>query len=229
MPFVDRKDAGRQLARALQQYRNDLPIIVALPRGGVPVAAEIAQALGAPLELLLVRKIGLPHHPELAMGAVVDGDPSIVLRNEDVIAQARVTDADFAAASARERAEIARRRLLYPGPKTMPRSLAGRTVILVDDGVATGATIRVAIRALRLSHPARIILAVPVGPPDTVSALQAEADAVVCLEKHDNFDAIGRYYQDFSQLDDAQVLQILAQHAGQDVDRPGPPASGRRS
>lgn len=221
MPFDDRKDAGERLGVALQGYRSDHPIIVALPRGGVPVAAEIALALDAPLELLIVRKIGVPQRPELAMGAIVDGEPPVTLRNEDVIASARVTEPDFAAARDRELAEIARRRQRYLVQKAPSGSMDGRTVILVDDGVATGATIRVAIRALRLRHPARIVVAVPVGPPDCLSTLRAEADAVVCLETHDAFDAIGRYYRDFRQVEDAQVLQSLALHAAQRAKRSG--------
>lgn len=212
MPFNDRADAGEQLGRTLEKYRKEHPVIVALPRGGVPVGAAIAQALGAPLELLIVRKIGVPRQPELAMGALVDGDPPITLRNEDVIALARVTEADFAAARNRELAEIARRRQRYLAPNTPASAIAGRSVILVDDGVATGATIRVAIQALRLRQAAKIVVAVPVGPPGALSTLRAEADAVICLETHAHFDAIGHYYRDFRQLEDAEVLHALAQH-----------------
>jgi putative phosphoribosyl transferase len=209
MPFIDRKDAGEQLGRALQGYRADNPVIVALPRGGVPVAAGICRALDAPLELLIVRKIGVPGRPELAMGAVVDGGSPVTLRNEGVIEMAGVTEADFAAVRDRELAEIMRRRQRYLTREEPGRSIQGRTLILVDDGVATGATIRVAIRALRLRNPSRIVVAVPVGPPDIPATLRSEADAVICLETPDNFQAIGQFYRDFSQVEDSQVLQIL--------------------
>ncbi len=209
MPFHDRKDAGERLARALQTFRNDHPVVIALPRGGVPIGAEVARALDAPLELLIVRKIGVPRQPELAMGAVVDGIEPVTFRNEDVIAMARVSEAEFAAIRDRELAEIDRRRQRYLGQRPFP-VLADRTVIVVDDGIATGATIRVAIRALRNKHPRRIVVAVPVAAPDVLRTLRSEADDVICLEAHEAFGAIGLYYDDFGQVGDEEVLQALA-------------------
>ena len=209
MAFVDRSDAGRRLARALLAYRNRRPVVLALPRGGVPVAAEVAAALHAPLDLVLVRKIGVPEQPELAMGAVVDGGAPIVVRNEDVIGLTGVDEAEFEAVRDRELAEIERRRRLYLG-KRVPADVAGRTAIVIDDGVATGATTRAALRALRLRQPARLVLAVPVAPTDTMAALREEADEVVCLETHASFGAIGFYYADFRQLSDQEVKDIIA-------------------
>lgn len=217
MPFENRIDAGAKLARALQGYRDDHPIVVALPRGGVPVAAEVARALNARLDVLIVRKIGVPRHPELAMGAVVGGNPPVTLRNDDVIAMAKVTEADFVAVRDKELAKIARRHQRYVAHMVPPASMKGRTIILVDDGAATGATIRVALRALRLRNPARIVVAVPVASPSAIATLTSEADAVACLETPDDFDAVGHYYRDFGQIQDEEVLQILARH-------PPPPA-----
>lgn len=211
MPFRDRIDAGRQLAKALARYRHDKPVVLALPRGGVPVAAEIANALDAPLDLVLVRKIGVPDQPELAAGAVVDGGVPVIVRNDDIIRLANVREADFAAIRDRELAEIERRRKVYLGDRPHPR-LEGRTVIVVDDGVATGATARAALRALRARKAAKIVLAVPVAPSSTLIELQSEADEVVCLEHHGDFGAIGLFYADFSQVTDATVTALLARH-----------------
>ncbi|MDC7786054.1 phosphoribosyltransferase family protein [Rhodoplanes sp. TEM] len=207
--FTDRRDAGRRLAAALRDLKNESPVVLALPRGGVPVAAEIAIALGAPLDLVVARKIGLPEQPELAMGAVVEGDPPIVLRNEDVIRSAGIDSTTFNAACAAERAEIARRRARYLGGR--PRiEIAGRTAILVDDGLATGATARAALRAVRRRRPARLVLAVPVGAPETITAMRDEADAIVCLEEPEWMPAIGAFYRDFDQVADAEVIAALA-------------------
>jgi predicted phosphoribosyltransferase len=209
MPFSDRTDAGRQLAKALASYKDDKPVVLALPRGGVPVAAEIAEALDAPLDLVLVRKIGVPDQPELAAGAVVDGATPIVVRNESVIRLAGVSGADFAAVRDRELAVIERRRRLYLGDRPHPQ-LEGRTVIVVDDGIATGATTRAALRAIRTRKPRRLVLAVPVAPTSTLADLRTEADDIVCLEDHEDFGAIGLFYADFSQVSDATVIAILA-------------------
>jgi putative phosphoribosyl transferase len=209
MAFKNRSDAGRKLARALAGYKDQHPVILALPRGGVPVAAEVAAALEAPLDLVLVRKIGLPAEPELAMGAVVDGAAPIIVRNEDVIRGAGIDDAEFKAVCDRELAEIERRRECYLGDR--PRvDVAGRTVIVIDDGVATGATIRAALRAIRMRKPGRLVLAVPVGSTDALAALRQEAGHVVCLEDHKPFGAIGVYYADFRQTTDQEVLDALA-------------------
>ena len=210
MPFHDRRDAGQRLADALAGYAVQNPIVLALPRGGVPVAAEIARSLGAPLDLVLVRKIGVPYQPELAMGAVVDGRSPLVVRNEDVIHAAGVTEASFAAVRDKELAEIQRRRQRYIGNRPHP-DLAGRIAIIVDDGIATGATTRAALQAVRSQRPARIVLAVPVAPASTLADLRGEADEIVCLEKYEPFYAIGAYYTDFRQVSDDEVIAALAQ------------------
>ncbi len=212
MSFRNRTEAGKELAAALAKYRQQQPVVLALPRGGVPVAAEIAAALEAPLDLILVRKIGVPFEPELAMGAVVDGGASIVVRNEDVIRHAGITEADFEAVCQAELAEIERRRQRYLGQRERAE-VAGRTAIVVDDGIATGATIRAALRATRTRNPKHLVLAVPVAPTDSLAALQKEADAVVCLESHEFFGAIGFYYADFRQITDEQVVDILQKFA----------------
>jgi putative phosphoribosyl transferase len=211
MPFANRTDAGMRLGHALEAYRADRPIVIALPRGGVPVANEVAKALDAPLELLIIRKIGVPWHPELAMGAIVHGEPPVVFRNEDVISMEKVTETQFADAQRRELAELARRRLKYNMDKLPSRTMEGQALIIVDDGVATGATIRLAIRALRLRHPSKIVVAIPVAPSNALPSLRAEADAVVCLEAHPDFQAVGSHYRDFRQIDDPEVLEILHQ------------------
>jgi predicted phosphoribosyltransferase len=208
MSFKNRSEAGRKLATALAAYRNQHPVILALPRGGVPVAAEVASALKAPLDLILVRKIGVPTQPELAMGAVVDGGEPIIVRNEDVIGLAGISESDFKAVCDSELAEIDRRRQRYLG--TRPRAeVRGRTAIVIDDGVATGATTRAALQATRRRKPKRLVLAVPVAPTDTLSTLRSDADDVVCLEDHEFFGAIGFYYRDFRQVSDEEVIKIL--------------------
>jgi len=209
MPFANRSEAGRKLAEALARFRDKNAVVLALPRGGVPVAKEVAAALGAPLDLILVRKIGVPDQPELAMGAVVDGPTPLTVRNQDVIAIAGVTEAEFTAVRDRELAEIRRRRAEYLGERAHPE-LAGRTVIVVDDGIATGATTRAALRAVRKQKPGKLVLAVPVAPTSSLAELRSEADEVVCLESHVMFGAIGFFYFDFSQVSDGEVKDILA-------------------
>lgn len=211
MPFVDRTDAGRKLAKALASYKGQKPIVMALPRGGVPVAAKIAEALNAPLDLILVRKIGVPFQPELAMGAVVDGAAPLTVRNEEVITLADISEQEFAAARDRELAEIERRRKLYLGDRPHPE-LAAHTVIVVDDGIATGATTRAALQAMRQCSPSKLVLAVPVAPTDTLRKLSGEADDLVCLEDYEHFGAIGLFYSDFRQVSDAEVIELLARH-----------------
>jgi putative phosphoribosyl transferase len=207
--FTDRTDAGRRLAEALQHHRGENAVVLALPRGGVPVAVEIARALAAPLDLLIVRKIGVPEQPELAMGAVVDGADPIVVRNEDVLALTGVSDETFDAVCATELAEIERRRARYLADRK-PTDVAGRIAIVVDDGLATGATMRAGLRALAKRQPKRIVLAVPVAPPDTLDAMRREADEVVCLETPAFFSAIGSHYRDFTQVEDAEVVAALS-------------------
>lgn len=208
MAFEDRVDAGRKLAAALASYKDKAPAVLALPRGGVPVAAEIATALAAPLDLILVRKIGVPGNRELAMGAVVDGATPIVVRNEDVIQLTGTTESEFKAVCDRELEEIDRRRVRYLGGRERV-NLAGRTAIVVDDGIATGATMRAALQATRARNPGKLILAVPVAPTDTLVTLRKEVDDLICLEDHEAFGAIGYYYLDFSQISDDEVIEIL--------------------
>ncbi len=208
MSFRNRSDAGRQLAKALAGYKDQQPVILALPRGGVPVAAQVAAALNAPLDLILVRKIGVPFQPELAMGAVVDGGTPIVVRNEDVIRLAGIDESEFKAVCDDELAEIERRRRRYLGNRKHV-DVSGRTAIVIDDGIATGATTRAALRATRVREPKRLVLAVPVAPTDSLSELRHDADDVVCLEDHEPFGAIGVYYADFSQVPDEEVIELL--------------------
>src|SRR6516225_3092281 len=209
MLFQDREDAGRQLAAALVKYKSRHPVVLALPRGGVPVAAEVAEALHAPLDLILVRKIGVPAQPELAMGAVVDGADPIVVRNDDVIGLTGVDESEFKAVCDAELAEIEARRRRYLGSREMVE-VADRVVIVIDDGIATGATTRAALRAIRMRNPARLVLAVPVAPSEALPEMRQEADDVVCLEDHEGFGAIGFYYSDFRQVSDQEVIDALA-------------------
>lgn len=208
LPFVDRTRAGEALAERLQPLREQNPVVLALPRGGVAVAAPIARALGAPMDLLLVRKIGAPGEPELAYAALVDGNPPEVVVNEELVPYVREGEQWLARQVPREQAEIDRRRAAYlPGRKPLP--LAGRTVIVVDDGLATGTTARAALKALRRQNPARLVLAVPVAPADTVEALTPLVDEMVCLATPSPFRAIGLHYRDFHQLDDREVIALL--------------------
>lgn len=207
MRFLDRVAAGRALADALAALRAENPVVVGLPRGGVPVAAEVASALTAPLDVVLVRKIGSPDRPELAVGAV--GEDGVTVRNEALLADLGLSWSDLAGQVAHERAEIARRATsLRPGG---PRpDLRGRTVVLVDDGIATGATVVAAIRVLRRLDARRIVLAVPVAPADTVTRLRAIADEVVCVLAPTRFVAVGQWYRDFAQVPDREVRALLA-------------------
>ena len=206
--FADRTEAGQRLAHALHAYANrDDLLVLALPRGGVPVACEVARTLGAPLDLLLVRKLGVPRQEELAMGAIASG--GIQVLNREVIAATGVGDTEIQAAVARERRELERRETAYRGERPGPE-ITGRCVILVDDGLATGATMRAALAALRPQHPAALVVAVPVAPPDVLARLRAEADDVVCVAAPESFFAIGAWYRDFSQLDDDRVRALLA-------------------
>jgi putative phosphoribosyl transferase len=208
MTFRDRSDAGRRLAKALSHYKDRHAVVLALPRGGVPVAAEVAAALDAPLDLILVRKIGVPDQPELAMGAVVDGAAPIVVRNEEVIELSGTSAEEFDAARARELAEIERRRQLYIGERARAE-IAGQVAIVIDDGIATGATTRAALQAIRNRKPKQLVLAVPVAPPDTITQLRGEVDDLICLETPELFGAIGYFYRDFRQISDQEVVDIL--------------------
>lgn len=207
-PFADRAEAGRELARRLSHLAAEDPVVLALPRGGVPVAHEVAKALGAPLDLLMVRKIGAPQQPELALGAVVDGPRSEIVLNEDIVSALGVSDAFIREAAEDELAEIARRRRVYLGDRPHT-GIEGRTAIVVDDGIATGASVRAALRAARRQKPKRLVLAVPVAPPDVAAELEEDVDELVCLLTPEPFYAIGLYYADFRQFTDREVTDIL--------------------
>jgi putative phosphoribosyl transferase len=205
--FRDRFDAGRLLTGKLAFLagQSDL-LVLALPRGGVPVAYEIAQSLGAPLDIFTVRKLGVPGHEELAMGAIASGGVRVL--NEDVVRTIDIPAETIDRVAQDEQRELQRRERAYRGERAPPQ-INGKTVILVDDGLATGATMRAAARALRQMRPSRLIIAVPVGAPDTCADLQAEVDEVVCLVTPEPFQAVGLWYQDFSQTTDREVAELL--------------------
>src|SRR5207244_10311245 len=206
--FRDRRDAGRLLAEKLAAYatRPDV-LVLALPRGGVPVAYEVAHRLGAPLDVFVVRKLGVPGHEELAMGAVATGGVRVL--NDQLVEQLGIPDQMIDAVAARERQELARRERLYRGGRPPP-DVRGRTVILVDDGLATGATMRAAIMALRQLQPARIVVAIPTASPETCEELKAKIDEVICAITPEPFLAVGHWYEDFSQTTDEEVRDLLA-------------------
>lgn len=210
MLFRDRADAGRQLANKLTEYAGRDVVVLALPRGGVPVGYEVARALGAPLDVFLVRKLGVPGHEELAMGAIASGGVQVL--NEDVLQLHGITEEELKAAAQREEQELERRESAYRDGRP-PLSVRDRTVILTDDGLATGSTMRAAVRALRGLDPARIVVAVPVGAPDTCEDLRKEADEVVCAVEPEPFYAVGMWYHDFSQTTDEEVRGLLARAA----------------
>jgi putative phosphoribosyl transferase len=208
--FRDRRDAGRRLAVELRKYsgREDV-IVLALPRGGVPVGFEIANALQVPLDVFVVRKLGLPWHEELAMGALASGGVRVL--DEDLIRVARVSREDIDRVTAAEQAELERRERRYRGDRPFP-DVSNKTVILVDDGLATGSTMRAGVSALRKENPARIIVAVPVAAPETCNAFRDIADDIVCAETPEPFMAVGLWYEDFSQTTDDEVHELL-EHA----------------
>jgi predicted phosphoribosyltransferase len=207
MRFHDRTDAGRQLASLLTVHADrDAVVVLALPRGGVPVAVEVARALGAPLEVFVVRKLGVPDHPELAMGAIATGGVQVL--NDDVIDELGIPRALVEQATVRERLELERRDRLYRHDRPMP-VLTSRTVIVVDDGLATGSTMEAAVSALRQHNPSRIVVAVPVGAPEACLRLKSVADEVVCAHTPRPFDAVGRWYERFDQVSDEDVIDWL--------------------
>lgn len=206
--FHDRTDAGAQLAAQLRSYAFENPTVFALPRGGVPVGFKVAEALQAPLDVVLVRKIGAPMQKELAIGAVADGDPPYVFIDRRMTEMIGVSDAYIAEETAQQIAEIERRRIRY-GVITPPPSLRGRTAIVVDDGIATGATMRVALQSLRQREPAALVLAVPVAAADTLVALRGEIDRVICLSTPEYFPGVGGFYLNFTQVDDSVVIDLL--------------------
>jgi putative phosphoribosyl transferase len=206
--FADRSEAGRRLAERLLRFKDQRPVVLALPRGGVPVGFEVAQALDAPLDLVLVRKIGAPFQPELAVGAVVDGGRPETVVNEEMARELEIPESYLAEQSARELEEIERRRELYlAGRARAP--VEGHTAIVVDDGIATGATMEAALHATRRANPKRLVLATPVAPPNTIARLRPQADEVVCLATPRLFGAIGAFYEDFQQLSDEEVIDLL--------------------
>ena len=209
MMFRDRSDAGRQLAGKLRHLKDGKPTVLALPRGGVPVGFEVAGALAAPLDVLLVRKIGVPWQPELALGAVTDGEQPDTFIDKDLAKLLGISDDFIKEETARQVEELERRRRVYCAGRP-PVDIAGATAIVVDDGIATGATMRVALQAARKRNPARLVLATPVAAPDTVDRLRPLADEVVCVEMPADLGAIGFYYTDFHQMRDEEVTAILA-------------------
>lgn len=204
----DRSEAGKRLAAELAELRGGDCVVLALPRGGVPIGFEIASELGAPLSLIMVRKIGAPGQPELALGAVADGREPVTVFNSNVLSILGLTPADLEGQVLEQLKEIERRRRLYGGHLTLP-PIEGRSVILVDDGIATGATTRVAIQAVRRRRPACIVLAVPVASADTLVRLEDEVDRVVCLEKPQDLEAISLHYRHFPQVPDEEVIEFL--------------------
>jgi putative phosphoribosyl transferase len=212
MMFEDRANAGKHLAGKLTHLKDKKPLVLALPRGGVPVGFEVARALGAPLDVLLVRKIGVPWQPELALGAVTDGDKPETFIDKDLAKLLGISDDFVKEETARQVEELERRRRVYCAGRP-PVDIAGSTAIVVDDGIATGATMRVALQAARKRNPARLVLATPVAAPDTVDRLRPLADEVVCVETPADLGAIGFYYADFHQMSDEEVTAILARAA----------------
>ncbi|HJR59676.1 MAG TPA: phosphoribosyltransferase [Vicinamibacterales bacterium] len=206
--FQDRRAAGVELAARLDAYRGDDVVVLALPRGGVPVAYEVAKALQAPLDIFLVRKLGVPGHRELAMGAIASGGVRVL--NDDVVEWYGITPALIDAVTAEEQVELQRREQAYRGERPALR-LDGRTVILVDDGLATGSTMKAAVQAVRAYSPRRILVAVPVGAPETCRALSGMADEVICARTPVPFSAVGLWYRDFGQTSDEEVSELLRQ------------------
>lgn len=208
LPFADRSQAGRELAAALAERWADTPVIVlGLPRGGVPVAAQVATVLQCPLDVFMVRKLGVPGQPELAMGAIATGGVQVL--NHAVLSRTKVPDDAIEQAAGRELLELRRREREYRGDRPIVE-LAGRIAILVDDGLATGATMRAAVQAVRTAQPERIVVAVPVGAPQSCDTVAEFADELVCLHTPSPFGAVGTYYDDFSQTSDEEVASLLS-------------------
>jgi predicted phosphoribosyltransferase len=218
--FPDRAEAGRVLGTKLSKYagRDDV-VVLGLPRGGVPVAYEVARALRVPLDVFIVRKLGVPGFEELAVGAIASGGVRVL--NEDVVRALPNANEIIEAVTQRETAEVERREQSYRGGRPAPE-LQGKTVILIDDGLATGATMRAAVKALQRRGAAKIVVAVPVGPPDTCKEFEDEADEVVCASAPEFFQAVGQYYEDFSQTSDEEVRDLLARAAETGPEKPSP-------
>ena len=207
--FSSRVEAGRMLAAALSSYKGKDVVVLGIPRGGLPVAREVADALQAPLDIVVVRKLGAPGQPELGIGAVVDGDHPRAIFNQEVIESLGVEDDYINREIERQLKEIKRREIAYRGGEP-PVALAGKTVIVVDDGIATGSSVRAALRGVRRAKPRQVILAVPVAPAETLEALRHDADKIVCLETPQDFYAVGQFYRDFHQVSDDEIKRILA-------------------
>lgn len=208
MIFEDRTDAGRRLAAALAHLKAEAPVVLALPRGGVPVAFEVARVLDAPLDLVLVRKIGAPGFEEYGVGAVADGPEPVVALDDQAVALLQLSPEWIEQQTRRQLAEIERRRSLWMAGRP-PVQVEGRTAIVIDDGIATGGTMRAALRSLRHRAPRRLVMAVPVAPPDTLARLRSEADETLCLSAPASFNAVGAFYSEFHQLDDSEVADLL--------------------
>lgn len=205
--FHDRQSAGALLGADVSKAELEHPVVLGLPRGGVPVAARVAEAINAPLDVILVRKIGVPHQPELAMGAI--GEDGVVIVNHDVVRATGVGDDEFATVESRERAELDRR-LRYVRAVRPREPLAGCSAVIVDDGIATGATVRAAISVARAHGAREVTVATPVAPAEVVEVLRLEADRVVCLAQPDPFGSVGRWYRDFEAVSDSEVVAVLS-------------------
>lgn len=224
--FRDRTDAGKRLAACLQRLTQEPLVVVALPRGGVPVAFEVAKALQAPLDVVLIRKIGAPGQPELAVGAIADGDFVETVINADLANETGATAEYIEQQKEAALEEIERRRARYLKGRVRPE-IADRSVIIIDDGIATGASVRVAVKAFRQQGARRITIAVPVAPPGTVQSLQQEVDEVICLETPEFFPAVGAFYRDFTQTTDDDVIDLLDRAAAFAPMPSGPPGVQR--
>jgi predicted phosphoribosyltransferase len=211
--FHDRQSAGALLGADVSKAELEHPVVLGLPRGGVPVAARVAEAINAPLDVILVRKLGVPHQPELAMGAI--GEDGVVIVNHDVVRATGVGDAEFAEVESRERAELARR--LHYVRAVRPREpLAGCSAVIVDDGIATGATVRAAIGVARANGAREVTVATPVAPPEIVEMLKSEADRVICLAQPEPFGSVGRWYRTFDAVSDSEVVELMSTAASSD-------------
>jgi len=207
--YKDRRHAGRLLAAAVSSLGLSNVVVLAIPRGGVPVADEVATALAAPLDLIIARKIGAPGYPEYAIGAVTqDGEPFL---DESAVKSLRVSEEYIKEETARQADEVKARMRKYRGDRPYP-DLEGKTVVVVDDGIATGSTVRAAVRSLKRRKPRLVVLATPVAPPDTIRELSSEVDDIVCLATPEGFSAVGEFYQDFGQTDDSEVVEVLLKH-----------------
>lgn len=205
--FADRKAAGKALAREISSRELADPVVLALPRGGVPIGLEVAREIGAPLDLVMVRKLGAPGHAEFAIGAVVDGDQPEVVIDRQAARMTGASDSYISQKTEDALAEIARRRTAYGVER--PLAISGRTAILVDDGIATGSTVRAALKAVRKAHPKRILLAAPVAPPSAIAELEPLCDEIICLSQPRHFFAVGAHYADFGQTSDAEVVRCI--------------------